>query len=212
MIVRKLRVLTAGVLFLFAAGAQAQGHTLNPWYFALGGGGTWYNDWGISGGPDIALDTGYNVSGAFGRYIDDIRVFRLELEALYTHADVDNVGGTKSTGTLTNTGLMFNAMYDIRTNSNWLPYFGGGIGYSQVDMDNLATGGVVLINDHDNAFSWQVKAGVAYELSESWVIDVNYRYYATGNLTFDSTVPGGAPTKTEGTGSSNAAVEVRFHF
>lgn len=212
MIVRKLRVLTAGVIFLFAAGAQAQVHTLNPWYVALGAGGTWYDDWGITGAPDVALETGLNANLAFGRYLDDIRVFRLELEGLYTRADVDNFGGVTSTGTLSNAGLMFNGYYDIRTNSSWTPYFGGGLGYSRVTMDKLATGGVVLIDDHDDAFSWQVKAGVAYEFSESLVLEANYRYYGTDNLTFDPPAGGTTKTTAEGTRSHNAAVELRFHF
>ena len=128
MIVRLLRVLMAGIVLVFAWGAQAEEKGSKPWYFALNGGGAWYEDWTIDALGSASMDTGFTVSGAFGRYIDEIRVFRLEAEVLYDTASVGNISGTTASGTLSNTAVMFNAMYDIRTDSSWVPYFGGGIG------------------------------------------------------------------------------------
>lgn len=209
MIVRLLQAFMAGVILVVACGAQAQGETPKPWYIALGAGGAWYEDVKFGGLGTASMDTGFTVNGAFGRYIDDIRVFRLEAEVLYDRADVDNVSGTPASGTLSNAGLMFNAIYDIRTNTSWVPYFGGGIGYSRVDMDSLSVGGVTVVNDSDDVFSWQIKAGVAYEFNPSWAVNLGYRYYATDNLVFAG--PGG-PVTSEGTTTHSAELGVRFNF
>ena len=210
MIVRLLRVFMAGFVFVFAAGAQAQGQEPKPWYVALGVGGAWYDDLKIGGAGSASMDTGFTLNGAFGRYIDDIRVIRLEGEFLYDRADIGNISGTPASGTLSNAAVMFNAIYDIRFDSSWVPYFGGGIGYSRVDFDKLSSGGVTLVNDSDDAFSWQFKAGVAYEFSPSWAVNLGYRYYATDNLDF--TGPGGARVTSDGSEIHSAELGFRLHF
>jgi opacity protein-like surface antigen len=209
MIVRLLQAFMAGVIFVFACGAQAQGQEPKPWYVALGAGGAWYEDLKFGALGTASMDTGFTVNGAFGRYVDDIRVFRLEAELLYDRADVNNISGTPASGTLSNTAVMFNALYDIRTDTSWVPYFGGGIGYSRVNMDKLSSGGVTLLNDSDDVFSWQIKAGVAYEFSPSWAMNLGYRYYGTSSLTF--TGPGGQVTS-DGTTTHSAELGVRFNF
>lgn len=212
MIVRLLRAVTAGVIFLFATGAHAQdtSNLPNPWYIALGGGGAWYDDWELGGVVDANLDVGFTANTAFGRYLDDIRVFRLEGEVLYDQADVDNIGGVPASGTLSNLGLMFNAYYDVRTGTAWTPYFGGGIGYSYVDLDNLTSGGALIASDTDGSFSWQIKAGVTYQINPSWAVNVGYRYYNTDNLSFSA--PGGLILDTEATRVQSAEIGFRFHF
>ena len=88
MIVRLLRILTAGVIFLSAAGAQAQVQDPKLWYVSLGTGGAWYEDVNLGGGVSASTDTGFTLTGAFGRYVDDIRVIRLEGQVLYNRASI----------------------------------------------------------------------------------------------------------------------------
>ncbi len=64
MIVRLLRVFMAGFVFVFAAGAQAQGQEPKPWYVALGVGGAWYDDSKIGGAGSASMDTGFTLNGA----------------------------------------------------------------------------------------------------------------------------------------------------
>ncbi len=113
MIVRMLRVLTAGVLFVFAAGVHAQTQDPKLWYVAIGAGGAWYQDLDLEGAilGDASMDTGFTVNGAFGRYLDNERVVRLEAEAIYDRADFSDIGGAKVSGNLSNVGLMFNLLY-----------------------------------------------------------------------------------------------------
>jgi len=207
-----LRVLTAGVLFVFAAGAQAQTEDPKLWYVAIGAGGAWYDDLKLNGAivGEVGMDTGFTVNGAIGRYLDDERVIRLEAEAIYDRADISDISGPKAGGNLANVGLMFNFLYDIQTNSSWVPYLGGGIGYSRVSVEDLSTGGPTLVDDSANAFSWQFKAGIAYQFNPSMAVTLGYRYYATDNVSFDSKF--GGSVNTGGTDIQNAELGFRFHF
>ena len=213
MIVRLLRVFTAGVIFAFAAGVQAQGQDPKLWYVALGAGAAWSSGLSVTGtttGTVNLKQPGFNVSGAFGRYIDDIKVIRLEGEVLYFQSDVSNISGTAASGDLSNASLMFNAFYDFNTDSNWTPFIGGGIGYAHVTYDNLSVGGATRIDDSDDAFAWQFRAGVSYQLSPSLSINGSYRLYGTDNLIFKD--PTNASVTSEGMLNQGAEFGVRFHF
>jgi len=213
MIVRLLRVLTAGVILVFALSAQAQGPNLpKRWYVGAGAGAAFYNDWELTGTVDADLDTGYMANVTVGAYLDDVRVFRLEAEGLYTSTEVNGVGGGEASGTLSNTGAMFNALYDVRTGTNWTPYFGVGIGYSLVDLDSFSVGvgSPTLIDDNDGVFAWQIKAGVAYQFSPSWSVNVAYRYFNAENPSFIGT--DGLTYDGESIRANIAEVGFRFHF
>jgi opacity protein-like surface antigen len=212
MIVRSLRVFTAGVIFTFATGAQAQGQDPKLWYVAVGAGAAWSSGLSVTGTTTgtINTDPGFNVSGAFGRYIGDIKVIRLEGEVLYFQGNVSNISGTGAGGDLSSASLMFNAFYDFNTDSNWTPFIGGGIGYSHVSFNDLSVGGVTLIDDSSDAFSWQFKAGVSYQFTPSVSINGSYRLYATDNLSFKDSA--GASVNSEGMLTQSAEIGVRFHF
>jgi opacity protein-like surface antigen len=105
---------------------------------------------------------------------------------------------------------MFNFLYDIQTGSSWIPYLGGGIGYSRVWISNLSQGGTTFLDDNADAFSWQFKGGIAYQFNPSMAITLGYRYYGTNNLSFNA--PTGASVKTGGTRIQNAELGFRFHF
>lgn len=212
MIVRMLRAMTAGVLFILASGALAQDTNPKPWYVAIGAGGAWYSDQGVSGisGGDINADTGYTGNVSIGRYLDDIRVLRLEVETVYDNADANNFAGSKLGGNISNVGVMLNFLYDIHTDSNWIPYFGGGLGYAHVNMDNLTQLGAVVLDGTDDVFAYQVKAGIAYQFNPAMAVTVGYRFFATQNLSFGGQ-PGGT-VKTDPLKIQSAELGFRFHF
>jgi len=215
MIRRSFRFLTAGLLLAFAAGSQAQGQDPKLWYVAGGLGATWYDDLTISGAGagKLSTDTGYTGNVSIGRYLDDIRVLRLEVEGVFSRANINNFGGAKADGSLDNTSLMVNFLYDIQTGTPWVPFLGGGIGYSRVGMNNLsAVGGPTLVDSSDNVFAYQFKGGVAYQFDPALAVTVAYRYFATENMSFSgaSAMPG--TVNTGGTRSHNAEVGFRFNF
>ena len=211
MIVRMLRVATGGVLFILASGALAQQTNPNPWYVGVGAGGAWNSDQKFNGGvATVATKTGLTANGAFGRYLDDLRVIRVEVETLYDRSDVSNANGASADGDVSNVGLMFNFLYDIHTDSSWIPYLGGGIGYSWVNFNDISQNGVTALDDTASAFSWQFKGGIAYQFNPSMAVTLGYRYYETNNLSYRD--PSGLSVKTGGTRIQNAELGFRFHF
>jgi opacity protein-like surface antigen len=214
MIQRSLQFLTAAVLFAFAASAHAQGTAEGPWYVTAGVGATFYDDMKFTGAVtgDISMGTGYSGNVAVGRFMDDPRALRLEFEGIYSQANINNSGGFKTGGNISNGSVMFNFVYNIHTNSPWVPYVGGGIGYSRVAVSDLsdAATGTVIIDDSDNALAYQFKAGVAYKFNPNLALTLAYRYFATDNLGFATTIPGVA--KSGGTRSQSAELGFRFNF
>jgi opacity protein-like surface antigen len=215
MILRSLRFLTAGALFAFAASTHAQGTVQQgPWYVTAGAGATFYDDMTFSGAVvgDISMDTGYSGNVAVGRFMDDERALRLEFEGIYSQADINNSAGFKTGGDISNGSVMFNFIYNIHTDSPWVPYIGGGLGYSRVTINNLSdtATGTILVDGSDNAFAYQFRAGVAYKFNPDWALTLAYRYIATENLGFATTAPGTA--NSEGTKSHNAELGFRFNF
>ena len=81
--------------------------------------------------------------------------------------------------------LMFNAYYDIDTNSKFTPYVGAGVGYAKIKGKLKSP---VLSDDmSDTNFAWQVGAGVGYELTENVTMDAGYRYADYGDFSeYDS--------------------------
>jgi opacity protein-like surface antigen len=212
MIARLLRILTAGSLFVFAAAAQAQSPNAGLWYAGGGIGGAWYFGERIEGAATgkLSMDPGFIGNVGIGRYIDETRSFRLEVEGLYSRATIDNNETVDASGDLSNLALMFNVLYDVQTNSSWVPYLGGGFGTSLVFLNDYSAGGVPVADDSSNAFAWQFKAGVAYHFSPSMAVTAQYRLFGTDNVTWKGV--GGGSISSDGTKLQSAEVGFRFHF
>jgi opacity protein-like surface antigen len=74
---------------------------------------------------------------------------------------------------------MVDALYDIRLgDSPFVPFVGGGVGllYTTVSPSN---GILFRMDGSATAFAWEVVGGVAWELSESLAVTLNYRYLDT---------------------------------
>jgi opacity protein-like surface antigen len=149
-------------------------------------------------GVRTETNTGYgvNFSGGF-RIRENVR---LEGEAGYRSGKIEDVelmyvntvgiGVDGGTGTITGLSFMANAWYDFYGAERWWTYFGGGIGTAQVSLNDfsIVTYPIVpdpamterlLVDDEAWQFAYQVGAGLGYELKESIVVDLSYRYFAT---------------------------------
>lgn len=212
MIARLLRILMAGSLLVFAAAAQAQSSKAGLWYLGGGVGGVWYFGERLGGAATgkLSMDPGFVGNVGIGRYIDETRSFRLEAEGFYSRATIDNNGTVDASGDLSNLALMFNVLYDVQTNSNWVPYLGGGLGTSLVLLNEYSAGGVFVADDSANAFAWQFKAGVAYHFTPNMAITAQYRLFGTDNVTWKG--GGGGSITSDGVKFQSAEVGFRFHF
>lgn len=174
------------------------------WYIELGGGPMLVEDvdFDVDGNLDDAqagFDEGYDFGGIVGY---DFGAFRLEAEASYRAADIEELsagtsglqagplgGGVRfsetnaASGDLNMLSFMLNGLFDFGPDDGLQGYFGGGIGVARVDLDatiNLSGPGV--INDSDTGLAWQLLAGVRAPISDSWDVGLRYRYFNAENV------------------------------
>lgn len=165
-------------------------------------------------GWETEFDTGYVLSGEFGRSFDN--GFRAGLELVYSSADVDthtgvNVAGTvidgvdaaviagspdqlgatvgqvvaSDDGKIKNTGVFANVYYDFNRGGRFSPYAGAGLGFANVDV-NYKPSNIGIIDDSETKFAWQVKGGVTFALTDSFDLFTEVAYRATDDVTFDN--------------------------
>lgn len=88
--------------------------------------------------------------------------------------------------------LFANAYWDINTGTKFTPYVGAGLGmafintkfkdsgYDNADPDdswNDSTGSKNVTN-----FAWNVGAGLGYDFTENWTMDIGYRFVGLGSV------------------------------
>ena len=182
----KLRAIAlAGVAAVVLAGPAAANPT--GWYLGLGVG------WNNSNGGHAST----NCCGSGGLGLDDTAAYmanvgykwdngwRAELELSYTDPDF----GKGIPGDLTKTALMANINYDIPVGQHVNLVLGGGAGVSWIDPSSTIFNGV------DQAFVWQGIAGLAFALSDSFEVQIDYRYVSFNDTNHSVTgVPGGRAT------------------
>lgn len=78
-------------------------------------------------------------------------------------------------GQVSNLGVFANVFYDIRTGSGFKPYVGGGLGYQSTDVEYIPSD-VLVGDDSDGAFAYQLMAGASFALSEKAEIFGQYTY------------------------------------
>jgi opacity protein-like surface antigen len=101
-------------------------------------------------------------------------------------------GGTDEyTATLKSWVWLANAYWDIGCWGGFTPYVGGGVGYAQnyigdfTDI-NTPNNGVAFANTNITGnFAWAVHAGVAYQVTPRFTVDLAYRYLNLGDMSSD---------------------------
>lgn len=89
-------------------------------------------------------------------------------------------------GGLTSQTLLFNLFWDITTWNDLTPYVGGGLGaaFHHTESRITASGFGMTASGtkkQDNTdFAWQLGAGVGYNLTKNWKVDLGYRYMDMG--------------------------------
>ncbi|MBA3005330.1 MAG: outer membrane beta-barrel protein [Proteobacteria bacterium] len=151
--------------------------------------GTWADD--------VSFDTGMAINGAFGY---DFNGFRAEAELGYQQNNLDTDdwreadrfgyyrSGTLSyaDGDMTATTFFANGYYDFKNNSPFVPYLGVGIGYANIELNDVKVDpwDVGYSND-DGVFAYQLMAGVSYAINKTVALDFSYRYVGAADPSFD---------------------------
>lgn len=165
---------------------------------------------GTNYGWDTEFDGGMALSAETGLMYDS--GFRSSIEFTYSNADVDShsdvtVGGTNidgvdaavltgspnklgasvgqvvadAKGDISSYGVFANLYYDFNKNGLIEPYLGAGIGFMSVDVD-YSPSNVGIIDDGDNVFAYQLKAGATYNVSSNVGIYGEYAYRASEDV------------------------------
>ena len=173
------------VAMLFAADSRAQ--------LYLGGEAGWtgfpdQTDY-ILGGPSFQarFNAGFN-AGFRGGY--EWGPWRFEEEYSYRQNSARDLVGPGFTigavsGNRHTNSIMTNVLYDFTVGFPITPHFGAGVGAANV-FDGLKVPGIgQLFNNSTWQFAYQGIAGIRYNISPTFTVDLDYRYFATTQPTFN---------------------------
>jgi opacity protein-like surface antigen len=207
-----LRHLLAATLLLplVAGGAKAEEATpaqpssdVKGFYASLGVGAAWpQNVTGNTSVLGVNVDGNYSLGGGFAAEVGagyDFGVVRTELTYLYNHATLNSLNASAvgqsitasiSDGGVNTNSVLASAYVDIPTNSRWVPYVGGGLGYTNVSWGSYSASAagitVSQASGSQGVFGYQGKVGVSYLASKSTDVFVEATYQGTAGFTVDS--------------------------
>ena len=88
-----------------------------------------------------------------------------------------------------------NAYYDYDTDTIVTPFVGAGIGFTQINANNIVVHSPVIINDveindhtiddDDTVFAWQILAGLDFSINEKVSFEFCYRLFSTADPNFE---------------------------
>ncbi len=186
---KKIALVVLAVLWIIGASPAGAGNI----YLNGNLGAVWLSDSDLSQSDGTSgkaeYDVGFGITGAAGY---DFGKFRVEGEVGYRKNDYDKVGVDGQTkvntgGEVTGWDFMVNGYFDVENESDFTPYFGGGVGAAILDSSSLNAGGITMSSGDDTVFAYQAIAGVAYTFAEVWMVQLEYRFFGTADPTYSST-------------------------
>lgn len=144
-------------------------------------------DTGSMSKTDVELKDGYGYGLVVGFPAANPLMTRGEVEFAYRTTDIDNITAVGASGSdIEAKSVVFNGYYDFgsSTPGSFQPYLGGGIGWSEVEVNGvtLPTTPVTTVNDQDEALTFQGMAGVRWHLSSATAMTMGYKYTGTSKL------------------------------
>jgi opacity protein-like surface antigen len=192
-------------------------------YARLNGGGTFYDEINInqnildinSGagfGPNFqsnALnedlsETGF-IEGGFGCQVNDL--LRVEATGGYHFKASLTDGYYTLSADYDNITVFANAFWDITNYGGFTPYVGGGVGLAINTLSNVSDP-VGAADSTNTSFAWNIAAGMSYDISNNWKVDLAWRYTSFGEL-----VSGGRqPFDSNELGANEVVLSLRYNF
>jgi opacity protein-like surface antigen len=225
-----LTALAAGAIALPAAAQTAGGLTdpmtyLRGSYVELEGGGSFQGattEFNSPAGQIANQGSGHFRAGYLGGAIlghDLAPGVGVELEGLYLNNEYNTAtnitqgvyGHTSTYGGLAN--LKFSLPFDYHVTPRFalVPYAAAGAGYGQVRY-HTGAGGVDFVNDTQDGFMWQAKAGVEVKTGTPVSLDIGYRYLETPDYHQDFLGAGGGSSFEMRSHAQVATVGLRYTF
>ncbi|MDH5762544.1 MAG: outer membrane beta-barrel protein [Nitrospinota bacterium] len=111
-------------------------------------------------------------------------MLRGEIEAVYRYNPNDkfvDAGMTQegADGSMSMMTVFLNGYIEFDLLGIVTPYAGLGIGYGTLNLNLKEMDGTVVVDDKDEVYAYQLMAGAAFNLTESWSLTGEYRYFDT---------------------------------
>ncbi|HTT81599.1 MAG TPA: OmpA family protein [Stellaceae bacterium] len=180
------------------------------WYF--GGEGGWTSLAGATdhvagaGAVHQSFGDGFNIGARAGYEWGPLR---LEEEFRWQKNDIDSIAGVPVSGSRDAYALMTNLIYDFTFGWPITPHLGAGVGAVDVHDSWSVPGGAAASSDSWE-FGYQAIAGLRYNINPSLAFDLDYRYLATTDPTFQTTLPGVSYRSEYASHSVIASLSLRF--
>jgi opacity protein-like surface antigen len=201
-------VLLLSATLVFTTAPVATAKEAGPFYVGLYGGYVMPDDLELEDdvdSVDVSLDNSWMLGVKFGYIIPQVKWLAAELEYFYmAEQDIDLAGVD---GDFKASNLMVNLIARY-PEGKIHPYVGVGIGWSwgALKASGTAGGFTGSVDESDNAFAWQILAGVNFEITPQWSADLGYRYF---NAKYEF---GDDPTTDATSKSHMFLLGVNFHF
>ena len=167
-------------------------------YLTVGAGAAWPSDVNVrtrnfdpNENGDLTFGGGFSVDAGLGY---DFGAIRTELTYGYTRSSINNVQFDNqdfdASGIVNKNDVMASVYLDVPFGA-WVPYIGGGIGYTNLSTPGLKFEGDRFGSANQGLFGWQGKVGVAYALNWNSDIYVEGTYsgaegFSSSNVRYDS--------------------------
>ena len=146
-------------------------------YLTVGAGAAWPSDINVrtrdfdpNFNGDMEFGGGFSVDAGLGY---DFGAIRTELTYGYTRASINDLQFNNeffdASGIVNKNDVMASVYLDIPFGA-WVPYIGGGIGYTNLSTPGVRFDGDRLGSSNQSLFGWQAKVGVAYAIN--WNTDI----------------------------------------
>jgi len=164
-----------------------------------------------SAAPGVTVNTEFDTGLAVGAALGyDFNRFRVEGEISYQKNDVDKISAQgvffAATGDARALSFLINGYYDFKNRSAFTPYISAGLGFAQIEFNDLNISGLGFSDssDEDTVLAYQIGMGIGYAVTGKVTIEVKYRLFGTEDSEYDT-------TKAEFT-SNNFLFGVRINF
>jgi opacity protein-like surface antigen len=172
-----LVLVLSGMLFFISVPAATAAEK-GPFYVGLYGGWVMPQDLSPEDGNDIPLKDSWALGVKGGYIIPTMKWLAVELDYTYlADQDIDQ-SGVDGKFNASNLMVNFIARYP---EGKYHPYVGVGIGWSwgSFKASGVDAVGPFSLDSSDNAFAWQILAGVNFEITPNWSADLAYRYFSS---------------------------------
>ena len=161
-------------------------------YLTVGAGAAWPSSTNVrtrnfdpNFNGDMEFGGGFSLDAGLGY---DFGAIRTELTYGYTRSSINDLKFNNdyfsASGIVNKNDVMASAYLDIPFGA-WVPYLGGGIGYTNLSTPGISFDGDRIGGTNKGLFGWQAKVGVAYVINWNTDVYVEGTYSGAGGFSSD---------------------------